>query len=192
MLRLKNTSIRQRLTLIIMGISCVTVLVTALTISIIGIYSLRGSIVSELDISATIVGDRNRATLAFDKKEQAESNLSILGVKPLIVQACLYDSTGNEFAAYINPKYRGETVCPKDLAARAKIAGERIELMKTIEGDFGVAGYIYLESTLEQLDEYVIAQFKITLTATVAALFLSFLLAWFALKLQQEYKKCCD
>ncbi|MDX2072969.1 MAG: ATP-binding protein [Alphaproteobacteria bacterium] len=177
MLKLKNTSIRQRLTLIIMGISCVTVLVTTLTISIIGVYSLRANIVSELDISATIVGDRNRAALSFGKQEQAISNLSILGVKPPIVQACLYDSEGKEFAAYINPKYRGSAICPTTLDPRAIVTGERIELMKTIDGDFGVTGYIYLESTLEQIDQYIEKQSTIALTVALGAFLLSYLLA---------------
>ena len=177
MLVLKNTSIRQRLTLIIMGISCVSVLVTTLTISVIGVYSLRANIVSELDISATIVGDRNRAALTFGKQDQAISNLSILGVKPPIVQACLYDSEGKEFAAYINPKYRGGVTCPATMQARATITKDRIELMKVIEGDFGITGYIYLESTLEQIEDYIKKQTKIAMTVALGAFLLSYLLA---------------
>lgn len=178
MMRLnKNTSIRQRLTIIIMGISCVTVLVTTLAISVIGVYSLQSNIVAELEISATIVGDRNRAALAFGKQDQAISNLSILGVKPPIVQACLYDSEGKEFAAYVNPKYQGEAGCPKEPRLRADIEKERIKLMKVIEGDFGISGYIYLESTLEQIDAYIEKQTTIALTVALGAFLLSYLLA---------------
>jgi len=172
-----NTSIRQRLTYIIMGISCVTVLVTTLAISVIGVYSLRSNIINELDISATIVGDRNRAALTFGKQDQAISNLSILGVKPPIVQACLYDSEGREFAAYTNPKYRNGTSCPRDFVPRTTTTNDRIMLMKPIEGDFGVNGYIYLESTLEQIDHYVEKQTTIALTVALGAFLLSYLLA---------------
>ncbi len=177
MMRFRNTSIRQRLTFMIMGISCITVLVTTLTISIIGVYNLRASIIAELDVSATIVGDRNRAALSFGKQDQAISNLSILGVKPPIVQACLYDSEGNQFAAYVNSHYRGEVSCPRNFKPRTIISDERIELMKSIEGDFGVTGYIYLESTLEQIDRYIEKQTTIALSVALGAFLLSYFLA---------------
>ena len=174
---LHNTSIRQRLTLIIMGISCASVLVTAITISVIGVYSLRASIFSELDVSATIVGDRNRAALTFGKKEQAVDNLSILGVKEPIVQACLYDEFGKEFASYVGKRFSGEVACPTDLKLRAVVKKDRMELLKSIDGDFGVNGYIYLESTLEQIDRYVEKQTTIALSVALGAFLLSYLLA---------------
>ena len=173
----RNTSIRQRLTLIIMGISCASVLATTIAISVIGVYSLRASIIAELDVSATIVGDRNRAALTFGKQEQAVSSLSILGVKEPIVQACLYDSEGKEFASYVGPRFRGEVRCPTDLKMRAVVKKDRMELMKSIEGDFGVTGYIYLESTLEQIDQYIEKQTKIALAVAMGAFLLSYLLA---------------
>jgi signal transduction histidine kinase len=177
MLRFRNTSIRQRLTLIIMGISCITVIVTTVAISAIGVVSLKESIRADLGVSATIMGDRNRAALTFGKQEQASNNLSVLGVKPPIVQACLYDSDGNEFASYVNTQYRGEVRCPRNFKPRTAVNKERIEVMKAIEGDFGVSGYIYLESTLEQVDEYVEKQTSIGFTVAMGAFLLSYLLA---------------
>ena len=54
------------MTLIIMSISFVSVLLTTLAISIIGVYSLRSNLAKELDVSASIVGDRNTAALLFN------------------------------------------------------------------------------------------------------------------------------
>jgi len=177
MVRLRNTSIRQRLTFIIMAISSVTVLVTTITISMIGVMSLKESIRNELVVSATIVGDRNRAALAFSKQEQAVSNLSILGVKQPIMQACLYDSEGQEFASYVNAQYRGEVACPTNVKPRIETGVHSMEVMRAIEGDFGVNGYIYLQSTLEQIEEYIEKQTTIGLTVAMGAILLSYLLA---------------
>ncbi len=176
---LRNTSIRQRLTLIIMGISCLTVVMTTVAITVIGVYSLRVSIISEMDISATIVGDRNRAALKFgeDFKQQAKNNLSVLGVKPPIVQACLYDADGNEFTSYTNTAYINEVHCPAGFKPQTQIKNDSIRLMKAIEGDFGVIGYIYLESTLEQIDGYIEKQTTIALTVALFAFLVSYFLA---------------
>jgi len=177
MVRLRNTSIRSRLTLIIMGISCISVVVTTFTISAIGVMSLQDSIRNELVVSAAIVGDRNRAALSFGKQDQATSNLSILGVKQPIIQACLYDSEGGEFATYVNAQYRGDVKCPQNVRPRTAMGEDTIEVMKAIEGDFGVNGYIYLESTLEQVDQYVEKQTTIGFTVAMGAFLLSYLLA---------------
>ena len=175
---IKNSSIRKRLTLIILSVSCISVIITTLAITAIGVYNLRESIKNELDISATIVGDRNKAILSFGTPEQARSNLSILGVKPPIVQACLYDSMGAPFANYTNEKYIGGVVCPKDFKNIGKHASEdRIEVMKIIEGNLGVTGYIYMESTLEQIDDYIQKQSWIAFTASLIALLVSYFLA---------------
>ena len=58
-------------------------MLTALSISIIGVYNLRLNIMTELDVSASIVGDRNAAALLFNDNKRAEENLSVFGVKLL-------------------------------------------------------------------------------------------------------------
>ncbi len=192
MSKLRNTSIRQRLTFIIMGISCISVLVTTLTISIIGVYSLRAGIISELDVTASIIGDRNRAALTFGKQEQAIDNLNILEVKKPIVRACLYDADRKKFAAFVNKAHLASEVlldlespdqvavqagCPDKIEPHISLTETRIELVKSIDGDFGTTGYIYIESTLEQINEYIEKQTGVALTVTFGAFLLSYLLA---------------
>lgn len=172
-----NTSIRKRLTLIIMGISCVSVLITTLAISVIGVFNLRESIVAELDLSATLVGDRNKAILNFGTPEQAIANLSFLDVKPSIVQACIYSSEGNQFASYVNPQYRNNAHCPLSVDTRVELTSDRIKLAKPIKGDFGTIGYIYMESTLEQIEQYIEKQTKIAFAVALGAFLVSYLLA---------------
>jgi len=173
---LRNTSIRKRLTLIIMGISCISVLITTLAISIIGVYSLRTSIVAELGLTATLVGDRNKAILNFGTPEQAIANLSFLDVKPSVVQACLYTGDGKPFASYVSEKYLDKTSCPlsPEMFTRSP---SRIQITQPIKGDFGDIGFVYLESTLEQIEDYIEKQSKIALTVACAAFLLSYLLA---------------
>jgi signal transduction histidine kinase len=176
MLLTKNTSIKQRLTYIIMSISFISVLLTTLAISAIGIYSLRHNILKDLNVSASIVGDRNTAALIFNDDKQAESNLNVFSVNQTIVQACLYNQSGGIFAHYTNRQY-GESQCPADLSERAIIGKSHIELLKPITKMQDRIGYIYIESTLEQINNYIENQLTIAFTVALAALLVSYLLA---------------
>ncbi len=173
---LRNASIRQRLTLIIMAISCISVLLTTLAISIIGVYSLRAGIINDLDVSASIVGDRNTAALLFNDDKQAKSNLNVFSVDQSIVQACLYKEDGHLFARYNNRETLHQR-CPTDLSERAIIGKSHIHLMKPIIKMQDRIGFIYLESTLEQIDRYIEKQITIAVTVAAAALIVSYLLA---------------
>lgn len=176
MFNLKNTSIKQRLTLIIMAISSISVLLTALSISIIGVYNLRLNIMTELDVSASIVGDRNAAALLFNDNKRAEENLSVFGVKQTIVQSCLYNKDGSLFANYTKD-ISSEIQCPTDITARMLIDDKYIEIMKPVIKNDEQIGYIYLQSTLEQVEQYIEKQIIVAITIVSAGLLFSYLLA---------------
>lgn len=177
MLVLKNSSIRQRLTYIIMSISCISVLLTTLTISVMGFFNLRASIIDELVVSASIVGDRNNAALVFNDPVQAETNLNVFSVKQSIVQACLYDEKRNLFARYVQTAHEGSSQCPAEIVERIDIGQNRIEVMKPVVKMQDVIGHIYIESTLDEIDQYFRKQATIASTVTLAVLVVSYLLA---------------
>ncbi len=174
---LKNLSIKQRLTLIIMAISSISVLITTITIAIFGIYNLRTNIMSEIDVSASIVGDRNVAAILFDDKPVAETNLNVFSVKRSIVQACLYNISGLEFASYKNKEISEVSECPSNLTSRAEFVNKHIELLKPIFKGQEKVGYIYIESTLEQVDTYIEKQTTIAFAVALAVLIFSYFLA---------------
>jgi signal transduction histidine kinase len=179
LLFLRNTSIKQRLTYIIMAISAVSVLLTTFAISIIGVYNLRLSILRELDVSASIVGDRNTAALIFNDDKQAEANLNVFSVQQTIVQACLYNQSGVQFARYGNKaiEEKKKLLCPTNLEPRAEIGEDSIELMKPIEKMQEKIGYIYLESTLDPVKRYIEKQTTIALSVVATTLAISYILA---------------
>lgn len=177
MIRLNNLSIKQRLTLIIMAISSISVLLTVLSISVIGIINIRNSLINELDVSASIVGDRNTAVLVFEDSQRAEENLNVFAVKQAIVQACLYNKDGGFFARYSNKDFGNETKCPTDVGQWKLTQNNHIEIMKPILKNDDLVGYIYLESTLEEVDRYVEKQVVVAFTIVIAGLIISYLLA---------------
>lgn len=174
---LKNSSIKKRLTLIIMSISFVSVMLTTLAISVIGIYSLQSNLIQELDVSASIVGDRNTAALLFNDDKQAQNNLNVFSVNQTIVQSCLYNESGAFFARYVNKAYESESKCPKVLKEGVVVKDNRIKLIKSVVKMHDSIGYIYVESTLEQISVYINKQIQIAFSVSFAALLVSYLLA---------------
>lgn len=177
MLRLRNSSIKRRLIFIILMVSFVSVVITTLAISIIGVFSLRSNLVRDLEITASIVGDRNTAALLFNDDKQAENNLNVFSVNPAIVQACLYGEKGELFARYLNKRYEYDVKCPSDHEAKSTIEHQRIIVMQPVVKMQDTIGYIYLESTQDQVDRYIERQISIALLVSSAAIFVSYLLA---------------
>lgn len=160
-----------------MAISSTSVLLTVLSISVIGIINIRNSLINELDVSASIVGDRNSAALVFEDNQRAEENLNVFAVKQSIVQACLYNKDGGFFARYSNKDFGDGVKCPVDIGQWKLIQNNHIEIMKPIMKGEDTVGYIYLESTLEEVDKYVEKQIVIAFTIVIAGLIISYLLA---------------
>ena len=174
---LRNISIRKRLTYIIMLISFVSVVLTTLAISVIGVYRLQSDIIRELDVSASLVGDRNTAALLFNDDEKANQNLNVFSVNPSIVQACLYKKEGALFARYVGKDYEKITTCPTALNERVQTVEKHVQLMKPIINLNETIGFVYIESTLDRIDRYINSQILIAMTVTFAALIVSYLLA---------------
>lgn len=174
---LSNLSIKRRLTLLFMAISGVSVILTTSAISVIGVYNLRNSIIEEMKVSASIVGDRNTATLLFNDNKQAESNLGVFSVKQDIIQACLYSQTGVLFARYYNKDMGIESVCPDNLRERTLITDDHIEILQNIVKDEEKIGHIYLESSLSAISSYIQKQSTIALFVAATVLVVSYLMA---------------
>lgn len=181
MLSLKHTSIKAHLTLVIMAISTVSVLLTTLAISIIGVHNLKQNILDELSSSATIVGDRNKAVLEFDVPSEAKNNLqNVFSVRPEILKACLYKVyLGQEnptlFADY--SAGTGEFSCAEDVRPRALIQINHAEVLRPIVSGSDVVGYVMLISSLDEVSQFVKKQTIIALSVTLAVLFVSYFMA---------------
>lgn len=174
---LKNASIRTRLTAIIMLISFVSVVLTTLTISVIGVYRLQNDIISEMDVSASLVGDRNTAALLFNDDQQATSNLTVFSVNPAIVQACLYNKQGALFASYVGKDYEKSVKCPEAKGDAVVISDNIIQILKPIIKQDESIGFVYLESTLDKIHRYISNQILIATLVTLTALAVSYTLA---------------
>lgn len=172
---LADASIKKRLTAMITAASGVSVLLTTLTIAIIGIYNMKIGMIDEMKLSASIVGDRNAAALMFFDNEKVTQNLKVFDVNDSVRQACIYDREGQVFASY--QKSDSRYTCPAAGTPRAEIKSSTLEVMSDIIYEGTKVGYIYIESDLRKIETYIEKQIYIAIMVMIAVMVVSTLIA---------------
>lgn len=176
MFRLEQISIKKKLTIMLVAISFVSVLITTITLTIIGIYNLRQNIAHDLEVSARIVGQRNLAAILFDDADFANKNLEVFSSQPAIRRACLFTLEGLLFA-----KYYGQDGKHQDCSERVasivpdpKFFSSKQEINDK-EGQ--PVGYIFVESDQRKITTYIDTQMVMSLLVVSAAMIVAYVLA---------------
>lgn len=189
MMHLNALSIKHRLMAIILAVCVVSVVLTTVIITLVGIYNMRENIREELELSATIVGERNRFALKIGRRDDVSNNLQVFKVRPAVVRACIYDAEGNVFAFYPiseetlkQPLPEASNIwdysgCPRVNTPYTEFTGKQIETFRDITLRDERIGGIYLASDLRDVDNYIQKQLLTAVIVTLAVLALAYLLA---------------
>ena len=171
MVRFQDLTIRQKITLILMGTTSVAVLVACLVFYALVINQYRQSYCNDLDSLAMVVGVNCHAALVFDVPEDAENMLASLSYHPSIISAQVHTVSGELFANYSS---NGASVSGVELLK--KVPGLlRIQQELVLEG--GKVGTITLVDDMRVLNAF--NRMATTTAAVVVAMVLglTFLLA---------------
>ncbi len=218
----KHRSIRRDLVVIIMIIAVFSILLTTVSMSVIGYVNFRKNIEEELQRAASIVGDRNAALLQYANipniRRKAFINLNVFSDDDSIELTCLYNQQGELVAFYDKAAIKisdlasssdiGDDeftlrieknlttyldLCPAtNEKGYTRFSGESVEVMqpimlqrklKSLFGNSDKAGYLYIRSSLAQIDNYVRGQMITAIMITLAILSICYLLT---LKLQNS------
>ncbi len=182
---LRTTSIRARLMLIMMAVSGIAVLLTALIITLFGIYHLQETMKEELYLSAAVVGDRNAAALIFNNPERAQDNLAVFEDRLSVQKVCLYRD-GIEFARFARTSEKTSSECPLIEHNVAAVRDGNLIAFRDINVQGDLAGHIYIESDLSEIQNYIKRQFGTTLIVMVGMWLFSYILS---LILQQSISR---
>lgn len=162
-------SVKQRLTLLITAVSASAVLLTTLALTFIDVYNLKGSLVSELEVTAKVVGERNKAFISFGEAELARDNLKIFASKPSVVLACLYNDQGKVFAGYAPDAYdESFSYCPSVTEHPSAARKGNVRFIQQLDSGNLPVGYILLESDLREISDYISRQVFIALLVVIA------------------------
>jgi len=179
---LKNTAIRHKLILIIMG-TCVGILILNNLIN----FSLewredRQEIIDSLLCYAEMVGDNCSAALAFEDAKDARETLASLRAESSIVSACIYTKEGKVLACYRNPAVKNEISPPKCTEEGYRFDADYFTLFQQIDNGSEVIGTVYIQHDLSEMRAAIMTDVA---TMAVVVLACSFAAYFVSLKLQQ-------
>lgn len=104
---LRDVPIKRKLTIISMAASGAALLLATAAFVSFEYRLFKEALVTDLQSTAQVLGDNSAAALAFDYPGSAQVTLESISVKPHILAAAIYDTSGRVFAAHI-PGATGE------------------------------------------------------------------------------------
>lgn len=178
----KGVPIRRKLLMIVL---ITTNLALMLAVSAVVFYdrqATKRNMTEELRVLTQVISQRSTAALAFDDKQLAIENLQTLSEKETIITACIFNKDGKLFGNY-DRNDSVDTECPQThVDLKSGFFDNYYNEFQTINLDKVDIGYIYIKSTLDEINERLIKYIVVVAFIFVVASFVAFL---FALKLQK-------
>ncbi len=173
-LPLRNSSIKRKLTLIIMAASTVALLLASTGFVTYELFTFRQKMVRDLSMLADIIANRSTAALSFDNQEDAEEDLNSLRANPRIVAACLYKGDA-VFAQY--PKETDINLYPPPAKDSARFKQDHLVLFREITHKGEKIGTLYLQSDLLEMRQRLAHYAWMIVLFMCASLAVTFLLS---------------
>ncbi|MEA2165984.1 MAG: hypothetical protein QOK37_4111 [Thermoanaerobaculia bacterium] len=173
---LRWSSIRSRLTAIIMITSSTAVLLTCAGFTISGLLNLRSRRISDLSTVAELVSSNSTSALAFGDRKAAQEVLYALRPKPSIVAAAIYDEHGALFARY-EPN-AAFFIPPVNLVDGIHDSDNRLELFYPIVLDHERIGTLYVASDQRDRNSRLAQYGEIAAGIVFISLMIALLLSW--------------
>ncbi len=169
MRRLRNISLKRKLTLISMVTSCAALLLTGAVIVGYERVSSKRALVKEVLTTSQMIGDNSAAALTFDDPESAAQTLRSLSADPHVVAAFVYDSQGHPFASFHPPGMEALPPPPVEKNLH-RFSGQDLEIFRDVAVAGETIGTVYLRHDLVELRDSLKGSVYLILGAMVAAL----------------------
>lgn len=173
---LDKLSIRTKITLIIISVSLIAIVFGFFIISLVNINNLKEDLKNQSLLVAKLTGVYSEYALIYEDTLVARENLNNLKLFPNIINAVLYDSTGNIFASLktVDPLYSNL----KADNTRSEYTDDYLFVYEPIISSEGVnIGAVFLRVSLADLDknvkEYILWMIGIIILVTVLLILLA-------------------
>lgn len=170
-MRIGHLSIKQKLVLIIMLTSTISLMLVSMTFLLRDIITFQRNLVDNLSVIAQVVGMNSEGALAFYDKYTAERHLSAFRAHPGVVYACIYGADGKPFATY-NPG-RADRLPPPVHASGHEFSENDLFLFQEIVVDGERVGTVFIQHDLRDIR----LRFKVHLGVFAGIIFLVFLVS---------------
>jgi len=177
MASLRNTSIKDKQTLIVLLTSGVALLLACAAFAAYELMTFRSTMEQNLSTLADIIGSNSAAALDFGDPKAAKETLSALRAQPNIVGGCIYTAKGEVFAVY-DRDGGTQTFVPPPLQPEGTHFGENsLQLFHRVEQNGEYLGTVYVVSDLDalyaRLDRYALIAIGVFFASGMAAIVVS-------------------
>jgi signal transduction histidine kinase/DNA-binding response OmpR family regulator len=182
----RDASIQRKLTFVVL---CTSLLGLSLACTAFEIYeraSFRAAMTSELSVLAETLGANTTASLVFNDPKSAQDMLGALRAERHIVAACLYDASGNLFAAYRRTGVDAGFKVPAPQADGERFASDSLTLYRRVSLDGRNAGSIAIVSDLGALHAKIRQYTEISALVILLSVLATFLVSTRLLRLITE------
>jgi len=177
MLKVRNYSIRQKLTWMNMLVSGAALLLACTAFAAYELADFRQTLVRDLSIQAQIIGANSASAILFNDLDSARNTLSALQAAPNVLSASIYSPSGSAFATW--SRDGRNTAPPLDRTPAGEtethaFTGSQLRLVRAIEFQGKRIGTVGIRSDLREVNDRLLRYAGI-----VAAVLLVSLLAAF-------------
>ncbi|MEE8400110.1 MAG: CHASE sensor domain-containing protein, partial [Desulfobacterales bacterium] len=145
---LRDTSIKRKLTAIIVLTSTVVLLLSSGAFVTHTLVTVRRSMVENLSSLAKVIGTNSTAAIVFNDQDSAEESLGALEAEPHIISACIHTIDGSLFAEYTGNGPAGDASQHEPAVAEAYIHRNHLQSQKMIE-----EGYHFSDNHLDLFEQ---------------------------------------
>ena len=179
MLKIRDYSIKQKLTLMNMVISGATLLLACTAFGAYELTTLRSSMVQSLSIQAQMVGANSASALLFNDTKSAVNTLSALKAAPTVLSVGIYTLAGEPFAVYRRDAGGNNLPLPQMPAGQREehwFADKQLKLIRAIVFQGKLIGTVYIRSDLQEMNDRLVRYVGIVAVVLSLSLTAAFLL----------------
>jgi PAS domain S-box-containing protein len=174
---IRDTSIKQKLTILTMLASGVALVLACVAFTLYDQAIFRKTMARDFAILADMFDDAVAPGVAFNDLKAAEQPLLTLSANPHIMAACVYGEEGQILTRYERADWKGQFVFPPSQATSQSFANNRLNTYKEIFLAGDKIGTIYIACDLNELGlrfrNYGMIAFGVLGAASLAAFIIS-------------------
>ena len=180
MRKIRDYSIKQKLTVMNMLVSGVTLLLACAAFGAYELTTFRTTIVRNLSVQAQIVGANSASALLFNDAQSAEKTLSALKAAPMILSGGIYTLAGEALAMYWRGAAGRALPLPPMPAGETEqhwFTGKELILVRSIVFQGKVLGTVYIRSDLQEMNDRLVRYAGIVVAVLSLSCLVAFLLS---------------
>jgi signal transduction histidine kinase/DNA-binding response OmpR family regulator len=173
--RFQSLSVRHKLLVILMVTSGVAVTLASGAAVLYDARRTRQMVEQDLASLADIAGTNSVAAMTFGDEAASQEILAALGMKPGLVAAAVYAADGRRFTSFRRSDTPDEQLPVVVNAAGSRRTPNRVTVVRPIQLDGEVVGFVYLASDLSEIQSRLIntaKMFAVILLGTMIVLYL--------------------